>query len=108
MIMALFLGILGIFTLLEYKNACIRYDEKQVQVVNYKGNAKCFEWTDLNSVAVNGFTNRIVFRTKKGKVSCNQFMKGVNIFLVEAEAYSGISTAKALLQLNPFNSKTTW
>ncbi len=102
-ILAIGIGLAGMYLVVEYKNARVIYNDEEIQIVNYKGQPKTLKWPDIQKISVNSFTNRIILKTKHGNVGFNQFMPGVNHFLKDAEAISGISTKKALMKVNAFD-----
>jgi hypothetical protein len=105
-ILAIGIGLAGMYLLAEYRNAWVFYDDKEIQIVNYRRQRKTLKWTDIQKISVNSFTNRIILKTKHGNVGFNQFMQGINHFLKDAEAITGISTKKELAKVNAFDFTT--
>lgn len=102
-----FVGIIGIYFLLEYRNSRVSYDKNGLLMINYKNGKSTLIWPDLVDVKLNAFTNKIILKTKHGKIEFSQFMKGVNVLLEDVEAYSGIETGEVLKKVNAFSPRST-
>ena len=76
---------LGLLIILYSKNHTVDYNEKEIIITNTFKKERKVPWEDIQKIHLNHFLNLYAVKTKNGKFYINQYLKGINAFLIIAE-----------------------